>query len=80
MVCPNCHAEQPADTAECGRCGIVFDEAENPTLWKSTIELPLPRESDIPRLYLAGRFVAYVVLLVWGWHFIAAPLETNYAG
>ena len=22
----------------------------------------------------------YVVLLVWGWHFIAAPLETNYAG
>jgi hypothetical protein len=102
MVCPNCHAEQPADTAECGRCGIVFakakpvrdtigglpdvpisakgDEAENQTLWESTIELFLPRESDIPHLYLAGRFLAYVVLLVWGWHFIAAPLETNYAG
>ncbi len=102
MVCPNCHAEQPADTAECGRCGIVFakakpvrdtiaglpdvpisakdDEAENPTLWVSTIELFLPRESNIPHLYLAGRFLAYVVLLVWGWHFIAEPLETNYAG
>jgi hypothetical protein len=102
MVCPKCHAEQPADTVECGRCGIVLakaetaretiagptnvsisakaDEAENPTLWEATIELFLPRDGEIPPLYLAGRSLVYVVLLVWGWHFLAAPLETNYAG
>ena len=102
MVCPKCHAEQPADTVECGRCGIVLakaktarktiagpqtdevsakaDDAENPTLWESTIELFSPREDEISHLYLAGRSVAYFVLLVWSWHFIAAPVETNYAG
>ena len=102
MVCPKCHAEQPADTVECGSCGIVFanaktaretsagptdvsisakaDEAENPTLWEATRELFLPRDGEIPPLYLAGRSLVYVVLLVWGWHFLSAPLETNYAG
>ena len=102
MICPKCHAEQPADTVECGRCGIVLakaktaretiagptdvsisataDEAENPTLWEATIELFLPRDGEIPPFYLAGRSLVYVVLLVWGWQFLAAPLETNYAG
>ena len=49
-------------------------------LGASALELFLPTETDVQPLYVAARALLYVVLLVWGWHFIAAPLETNYAG
>jgi hypothetical protein len=57
-------------------------DADKPTTGESqsSLDLFLPRETQVPPLYLAGRALLYIGLLVWSWQFIAAPLEGNYAG
>ncbi|HEY3198541.1 MAG TPA: hypothetical protein VGJ57_11050 [Nitrospirales bacterium] len=55
-------------------------EQNDPAPGAAALELFFPTETDVQPLYVAGRSLLYIGLLVWSWHFIAAPLETNYAG
>lgn len=96
LICPNCQYEQSPANTECPKCGIVFekyyrrlnaphnkknsglnDNAANDSFFKNVI---MHTPDEINTLYLFGRFVALLILFMWGWKFILSSPGSNAAG
>jgi hypothetical protein len=50
------------------------------TQWVKELLLPAPDGLLINPIVYGGRLFIYVGLLLWGWKFLAIPMETNYVG
>jgi hypothetical protein len=95
MKCPKCNFVQSDKKAKCLKCGIIFERYQTaPLPMEASIatneslteerdffqDVVFLVESKVNPFYFGGRVIIFVVLLVWGWKFILAPMGTNYAG
>ena len=96
MICPKCSFEQPIGEMECLKCGVIFTKLDSkrqavmPSLAQADDcldesrsvlkELLLPMCEDPNPLAMIGQGVLLVILTIWGFQFIFASIESNYAG
>ena len=59
---------------------IATNEARHFDRFAWAKDLLLFVEPQVNPLFLAGRVIVYLILLIWGWKFIVTPMETNYVG
>lgn len=96
LSCPTCHAEQPWNSTECVKCGIIFAKYRPLTTPPSAkpsartiTESPwfltakhwlIESDTTTDSMAFYGRAAVFLALVRWGWMFIVTPLETNYTG
>lgn len=88
MICPKCNFEQPDGQEQCLRCMVIFaklhpvpsnDTGPSAVFSFYEDEQPVQAEKDTPvevsRFTLAGYFVVWLGLAVWGVKFILTPIS-----
>jgi hypothetical protein len=94
MKCPRCGFEQQGDDIECIKCGIVFakyspapfrhlspkPDEESPETRAFLKDLLFPVQPETNIIFLIGRVIVFLVMLIWGMRFIFTPLASDYAG
>lgn len=88
MICPKCKFEQEDSNAKCARCGVIFEKYY---AWQQSLEQHAAYRDSAPetladRLFrlpendgaaaLAGRTLVFLLILVLGWRFVFAPIDT----
>ncbi len=95
MHCPKCNHEQKDGNHECEKCGIIFEKYNSFLNLKKNIthssiddldhsfsvrDLFLYTRPENNIVIILGRLVVLIVIVLWGFKFIASGLESNYAG
>lgn len=83
--CPRCGIvfakyRQLHDAGPCAQRVMQEGEGDEGGLFSFLDRLLFCVEPGVNPLFFWGRVVVFLIILIWGWRFMLAPLESNYAG